>query len=429
VPNAAGGIRKALAWTISLYAISVLTTMAGMELFGWLSAFLVLVLLALKFSGKADLDAKLFLPVDWALLVLGFAIVIGTLMNAPITSDRGFALGSARWIFLLLFMRYGLQWTWSPRAERVMQILFILIGLIGIYSIFQYFYGIDFIRGARNEMQPFGQRADGRLYYRAEGMFGSCMRYGHSAAMAVCFPIAYYFLNNRKKLMVRLAGISAFLCVVSIVATLTRGAWLGAFAGVVAMIICAKPRAIKSFVVAGALMAALIYFEFPEIWSRTVTVGDAAYTSNIDRVSLWKANIEIFKDYPIFGIGYGVNEDVSGIYLDRLGFHETMRGHAHNNYLQFLAGTGIVGLICYLIYIGYFLIITFRLWQMIPAKEVFERSLVLGALGAQFALHFGGLTETTFKDAQTNHLFNLVIALVCMLYIKHGRPKLLARSC
>ena len=74
-----------------------------------------------------------------------------------------------------------------------------------------------------------------------------------------------------------------------------------------------------------------------------------------------------------------------------------------------------------MLFILTFLLMTHRLWLDIPETHFWHRVIVLGALGAQISLHTGGVTQWNFGDAEVNHLFVFVLAMVAFLAEKYAR--------
>jgi O-antigen ligase len=164
-----------------------------------------------------------------------------------------------------------------------------------------------------------------------------------------------------------------------------------------------------------AVIAGSVWAWVPGIGARASTIVDASFPSNAQRASLWRANWQIFIENPVVGVGYGMNEIYVGKYLDKLGLKGVEGGHAHNNYLQFISGTGFLGLAFYLLFSAYFFWISARAWLALSPDRRWERGAILAAIGAQVALHAGGLTECNFKDAEVNHQFLMILAMVAAI--------------
>lgn len=118
------------------------------------------------------------------------------------------------------------------------------------------------------------------------------------------------------------------------------------------------------------------------------TVLEAGGTeSGVIRKIVWDGAIEIWKDYPIFGTG--VETFAYSYYSYRPVAHnltsewDYIYNKAHNEYFNFLANTGIFGIICYLIMIG------FVLFQFIKKKTAFNFALLAGYVSILVTNFFG----------------------------------------
>ncbi len=388
--------------------------MAGMEMFGWLSATIVLVcLIADKISGKKS--ESIWFVGDWGWIGLFGVIAIGAVLVAPpppLGWGADYIIGSARFVFLFLLLRLGLLWTWNEEGiKKVMTALIVISVFIAIYSVIQYYTGLDLIRSGKRAVSKWGQRADGSFYWRASGMFDHPLRYSYSVGMALCFPLAFALVAWAKPRARLLMAIATIILAAGLFATLARGAWAAVFGSICVMVLYAHwKRAVLALAVV-AVLVGTIFVANPELVDRVKTVTDSTNESNSSRWVLWRANWEMFLDHPVLGVGYGQNEAIIEEYYDKLSIPQTtFKGHAHNNYMQFLSGTGLPGLALYLFVIGFYLVLAHRTLRNARDKETWTYAFVLGALGAQIVLHLGGMTETTFKNAQINHLYMLVLA-------------------
>lgn len=405
--------------TLFLYAIALLTSMAGMEIFSWTSAAIVIALFVRDLRrGKAWSGTGL--PVDWVLLGLLWVIMIGAVFAAP-PEPLGWGttkiIGSGRFILLFFFLRLALHWTWTDdRVRKTMNVLIAIGFVVAIYAIVQHFTGIDLLRDSDRAVNKWGQRADGSWYYRAAGMFSSPLRYSYDAGMYLFFPLSICLLGATKTRWARyVMGLIAFVMVLSVIATLTRGAWIAVAAAVLVVGWLAGKRAFMAVLVGGAVMAGTAVLATPQLVERAESSVDVKVRSNSNRLDVWRANVEMFREHPLLGVGYGQNEPLITEYYEKLGITNDFGGHAHNNYLQFLSGTGVPGFLLYMFFVGYFFWLSSRLWRKIPIDRTWDRAFVLGAIGSQVVMHVGGLTECNFKHAEVNHLFMFMLAGLCVL--------------
>lgn len=404
-------VKRTLPYTLALYAVAVLTTMAGMEIFGWLSFVLTLVLFSVD---RSWIKRPILEKSDWAFIGLMVVIILSALIAAPPASDKVFIIGNARFVLLFIGLRLALEFVGLQRMESFFRVLVVLVGLISAYTIFQHFTGIDYIRGHREPVSKvfFGDS----FAYRGRGMWGHPVTFGHSMALSFCMVAAYAVTLPFKNRWKWIATVVAVLSALSLLWSYTRGAWIGVAAAVAIMTMYLGRRIAgiaASYGVAALILAASLSSNFR---ARLLSVVSLTDTSNTQRLDVWKANIAMFLDHPILGVGYGVNEEIIGDYYAKLGIVQEFGGHAHNNYLQFLAGTGLLGFFAFLSATMLLLWMSHRLLREIPRSEFWPRALVLGALGAQIALHFGGLTECNFKDAEVNHQYMLILALLTVAW-------------
>lgn len=89
--------------------------------------------------------------------------------------------------------------------------------------------------------------------------------------------------------------------------------------------------------------------------NRIESVTDTTDTSMSRRLSYLDVGMDIFKEHPIFGTGPGTYRDeyastnTALIYAEEDQSHERLRRYAHNTYLEVLSGTGLIGLLVFLI--------------------------------------------------------------------------------
>ncbi len=146
-----------------------------------------------------------------------------------------------------------------------------------------------------------------------------------------------------------------------------------------------------------------------------------------ERVSLWKANLEFFKNRPIFGVGFLKNQELSGYYFqskypDRKDF---FIGHAHNVYLEVLAGLGGFGFLAWLLWIGWFFM---ALKQGGVESKVF--SFYPGLSSAWIVFLVNGLTQVNFWEGKVLHQIMWIVGMTlhCKSFKKSCSPRIFTPS-
>ncbi len=208
-------------------------------------------------------------------------------------------------------------------------------------------------------------------YLRAYGTFGQPNPFAGYLGLALPLALALGFWSlgaafqapgRRRAGLLLLAAYTlgaAAVIAAGIVASWSRGAWLGVAVATVVVLVLSS-RSGRILVLAGAIIALLAYPVLPAAiherladfaryfgtWNaRGVPVNDANF-SVLERVAHWQVAWEMFADHPWLGIGVG-NWDVLypqyafGQWTDPL-------GHAHNALFHFAAEAGLAGAIAYL---------------------------------------------------------------------------------
>ena len=411
--------RFAIKVSLSLYIIATWTAVAGMEIFGWLTA-----LLTFSYAFRATKDSSSIRKVlnlfPWKICLALFAVVVaGLLINGLPTADYKTGIGSQR--YMLIFLMTSLALTLWPPTLKGYKVFLIATSIIAVYGLFQCVTGIDLRHpGSHQAVQPLtGMHAP----WRTAGLFGLPLHYAYIAGQWVCLPLAIFLLTYRNRRSVGWLNWGSLIAVIligaSIITSFTRGAWIAMAVAWLTIAWLAAPRLAIALAGAGATAVAILLATFATFRDRLFSLFNLQYASNSERLFLWRANLEMWKDYPILGIGNTENEARAKEYVARLGKPDHFTGHAHNNYIQMLAGTGTVGFILWMSLISYMLWLTWRLWRSLKPDQLWARSIALAALGAQIHIHVGGFTEANFKALPTNHNLMVVWGLVIAMKLHY----------
>lgn len=222
------------------------------------------------------------------------------------------------------------------------------------------------------------------------------------------FPSFYFLLQAKSSFSKIFYGLTTLIFYLGFTFTYSRGGTLGLLAGLVLFIvflllslhpwgrkqkleISFKPIGVVfvGFLVINILFgSALTRFQLftqssaPKASSASVTqLENGGTESGQIRLIVWKGAIEIFKHYPIFGSG--VETFAYSYYNFRPAEHnlvsewDFLYNKAHNEFLNYLATTGSVGILTYL---G--LIFTFIYWSVRKILKGENSLLTIGLLAA-----------------------------------------------
>ena len=181
----------------------------------------------------------------------------------------------------------------------------------------------------------------------------------------------------------------------ALVASWSRGAWIG-FGAALAAMAAALPRRSRwgvvlvgllavlalALYVAGLLPSAVVArltdfaagLRLEDV--RGVGINDANYAV-IERLAHWQAALEMWRTHFWTGVGLGCYEPAYRTFA--LINWPNALGHAHNIYLNLLAETGLIGLLAYL---AFWTIVFWQSWRATRRLSGLPRGVAIGLLGA-----------------------------------------------
>ncbi|MBI3839998.1 MAG: O-antigen ligase family protein [Planctomycetia bacterium] len=186
---------------------------------------------------------------------------------------------------------------------------------------------------------------------RGRGPFLNPISCGFFQSIGLCATLLWWPRLNRPGKLLLLLFVPLFAW--GIYGALTRSVWMGAVAGIMALIGLSMPRNLRVPVVAGMILVATVV---------TVTKWESILTYKRDKelsAELTAESAELrpimatvawlmFVDHPLVGCGYGQYPEVQGIYLsDRTTDQvlEKVRPYVqHNIFLSLLTETGLLGM-------------------------------------------------------------------------------------
>ena len=128
---------------------------------------------------------------------------------------------------------------------------------------------------------------------------------------------------------------------------------------------------------------------------------------NSNRPKAYMAMLPIVRDFPISGSGLGTFEDIFIRYKP-----EDLRKHytyAHNDWLELLIETGIIGFTLVFTAFILFFIQFIRMWR--KCKDPFGFGMGLGVLGSSAAIMTHGLVDFNFQIPANAFLFSVILGV------------------
>lgn len=220
-----------------------------------------------------------------------------------------------------------------------------------------------------------------------------------------------------------LLGGSALMAA-ALIASWSRGAWIGFAAALATMALALPRRARRGFLLTGALLVLFLALYAAGLLPapvvarltdfaadlriqdvRGVGINDANYAV-IERLAHWQSALEMWRYHFWTGVGLGGYEPA---YPQFALIHWPLAlGHAHNIYLNLLAETGLVGLTVYMLFWG---IIFWQTWQTTRRASGLARGVAVGLLGAWTHLSVHHLFDNLYVN-NVHILIGLMLGLL-----------------
>ena len=214
-------------------------------------------------------------------------------------------------------------------------LIFLAMG-IAFYACYQYFTGNDHVWHFQN---PF---------YRGRGT-GTYINPNHLAGfleMVLPLAMAYTIVGRMKPLLRVLVGYSAFVILVGVGVSLSRGGWLATGGALVAFVIVLLFH--RGYRLIGASLLAVLILggafvapKFIKIQQRAESALREASDQEYSRYLLWRPALELWSENKYFGAGPGhFDYRFRSVRPQEI---QKRPDRAHNDYLNTLVDWGVVG--------------------------------------------------------------------------------------
>lgn len=200
-----------------------------------------------------------------------------------------------------------------------------------------------------------------------------------------------------------LYGISILLLIFAVILTGSRMSLLS-FIATASLIFIFKFKVkglIYSIILLILVSIISIFSDIGDRFAEILTGLTNIETSHGWRFVLWKAAFQLFKDYPIFGIGDGAFEPLVLQIVPKSIF---ATGHAHNGFIHLLVTYGIVGFITFCYFYGK---ITIDL-----LKNIYSNKYAFIGFFVIVSFFIESLTESVFFDGETKMITMFILGIV-----------------
>lgn len=373
-------------WCIVLFSFVSLSASALSHILIFIPIFLSIYLL-LKNGEKLKFSKSMIF-----LGVMIFFCVLSVVL-APDIENKFRQASKVKYFLLGLFAVFPYRNLFKifkrEQAKKMLNVFLVLVAIGNIAGIHALFDGFHYLR--------WKAASDGS---RAAGMYGMAITYGYGIEYIVILltSLAVNFWDKLDQLVNKKLFVFALItCYLGMYFSYTRGALLAFIVSIPFLFILTKKKLFKISMAAGVALVISITAIVFSVSNGNKSFGNnrfllsAQNKSNLIRVSIYKTVWEAFKEKPLIGWGFR-NFEKNSFEIKRRHDIEyaDFGGHAHNNYLEILAGSGIFAFLSLLAFLGYW-------W-----REVWTRADDFTIILIPFLVSFlfSGLFQNTITDGE-----------------------------
>ncbi len=248
--------------------------------------------------------------------------------------------------------------------------------------------------------------------WRATGFYNHWVTYAEVLQLIASLALGIFLgLKQKRSLMgvLLILGVAGF--VFALAMTVTRASWIGFAISVLAMLLLTSSR--RTIVIVGAcaipvILAGVVLLQ----QRRSIGFFDKSDQSTSWREMVWRDGFHLLVSSPrhlIVGVGM---DSIKGHWREWELFDNGRQpiGHMHSNLLQIALERGVPALIVWLILIGVYLRMLWRITRR-EGIEDFARGLDVGALGGALGFFASGLVHYNWGDSEVVTVFYFIMGL------------------
>jgi len=361
------------------------------------------------FTIKNFKDVKLS-RTTWALLGVVLSIILSVIFNLDILEKPLANIFKAKYFIIPVLGIFALNelgkgYLNDKKISWALNLFLLATTVASLSGIVAYYTGFNYLK-----MKP------GCHPERACGLYGMYMTYGYGISLFQVILVG--FLLYRKEVSKWLPTwrvVTAFVINgLGLYLAFARGGWIG-FLLPLPLFFLKKKKRMMIALSMGVLLAFVLSYSFVTPFKNMLQNREG---SNDQRISFAKTAIVAFKEKPIFGWGYrNFEPNVKALKKKYHIAYEYFGGHAHNNYLEHLASTGILGFLAFALFTFFWLL------------ESYKRDDLIARITFPFVASFivSGLFQYTFGDGENLFLimtiFMIFEATSVGIFVKKSLPE------
>jgi O-antigen ligase len=205
----------------------------------------------------------------------------------------------------------------------------------------------------------------------------------------------------------------AVIMVIGVVFSNSRGGILSVSFALIALSVLTLLKVRRrswGLVIAGLVTLALafsLWIGIGDILHRFVNMSQAEYEGTLTRSMMWSDTVQLFRHNPIVGTGLGTFEDALRPFQRHL-VNLTI-DHAHNDYLELAAETGLIG--AFLLFVPIFYLLIRMIIFFLKDHRRYRSAILLGCIGSTLGLLIHSLFDFNLQVPANAMIFAAVLGI------------------
>ena len=353
-------------------------------------------------------------PLDMPVFIFITVMVFVLIVNSP---DFSISLeGFRATVQYILWYFVVIQLLRTEKGARNLCIFFVLVCFaLALHGIYQYIIGVEMPAGWVDSKEQ-GVRTRVYSILGSPNVFGSLM--------TLVTPIAVSFIFSMRKLQSKvLFAFISLACMVSLLFTFSRGAWIGFMIAVFVYVFIKDKRFFIPIIIGAVLIIAFV----PSVSNRITYMLSSEYIESSlrgGRLVRWLTGIDIVHANPFLGVGHGhfggavaMNHDMS--YL--VGINVVKTFYMDNYFLKTAVETGLLGLSAFVVLIYQIIVNSIRTIRVTRDKAVKE--LETGIFAGLVGVICHNFVENIFEVPMMTSCFWLLVAVMMHLWYINFKAK------
>lgn len=402
-------------WLLVAYAVSLPLSMTATwalliaGLIAWAIESAIRKFVRTEHEHPVFVSTPLPLSVQIATLVL--AVALSGLFNP--SPNAGFAQAwKCAWSLkgMLIYFWASKVFHFRPAVARwCFQSLLCVSAVAGVWGAVQQIFNFH----------PFGY-----AYLQGTGFLAGPMAFAGQMQLFGLMALALFLTKAYENFAGKLSNKWVFAVIVvanlaGLVFAGERSAWLGGLTGVMVLLAMVSWRTLLKGAVLLIVLATLSFNFIPLVNTRISSMLTGLQDPGTShRLQIWKESLKLWNSSPVFGVGFTSFPTLDMPEAIVPGVSENIN-HAHSNYLQFLATTGIVGVLAYMWLCIAVLVKASKAYARARAeRDDVAAGFYAGAVAGMVSLMVAGLFEYNFGTAQVRLAQWFVLALLSYEAVK-----------